>query len=291
MKEINDNEIRIIGEDTDVPRHRALRMWVILLAITLVAIVLAITLHVCLSSDEPKPEEVLFDRATVEQPRLNTPAMRPNDGKSATGVTMRDTTVNDIPLTIFTPRHLRPRLHVGELRDHLADTTIAMALQAADIRADNQEIVSAFVLAGQTLARGKAKQGFCAIIDGRITLGVDEATPLYEMAVERQGDFFRQYPLVSRHRIVENNIKNKAVRRALAIIGGHAVVVTTATTESLHDFSQALVDIGAETAVNLVGGTLKSGWIVTPDTIIRPQDTPQHRAVPQNINYIIWSRP
>ena len=288
MKELNDDEIRIIGDDHKAPGQPSSRKWLIMLMMALVVAALIALLYLSRHMADA-PERVVFDSSTIEQ--VSQPAARPlpsTERDTITGVTLRDTTVNDIPLTILTPHSLTPRLHVGELHSPAADTSIVMALQAADIRADNQQIVSAFVLEGETLARGKAKQGFCAIIDGHITLGVDEATPLYEQAVENSGYFFRQYPLVNQHNIVENNIKNKAIRRALALIGGRVVVVTTSTRESLHDFSQALVDIGAETAINLVGGTLNSGWAVTTDSIIQPSERPAH--IPQNINYITWTK-
>ncbi|MBR1803861.1 MAG: hypothetical protein IJ775_03015 [Muribaculaceae bacterium] len=290
MKELNDDEIRIIGDDIESPKRPSSRKWLIMLVMALIVAALIALLFMSRHMADA-PERVLFDSSTVEQAQM--PTSLPQqliDDDTITGITLRDTTVNDIPLSIFTPHRLTPRLHVGELRNRLADPTIVMALQAADIRADNQEIVSAFVLNGQTLSRGKAKLGFCAIIDGRITLGVDDATPLYEQAVEHGGDFFRQYPLVQRHAIVENNIKNKALRRALALIDGRIVVVTTGSSESLHDFAQALVDIGAETAINLVGGKLYSGWVQATDTIVQPDDHLVHTPTPQNINYIVWTK-
>ena len=288
MKEISDDEIRVIGDSTDTPHTKVRHRWTILVA---VAVVLAALLWFCHTTMPAPPDSAYFDSTTIEQPAvLGVDEMAALDTHDTlVGVTLRDTVVNDISLAIYQPHSLKPSLHVGDLVGPQRDTSIVMALQAADIRADNKEIVSAFVLRGEIISRGTAKPGFCAIIDGRVTLGLDEATPLYERAIEHEGDFFRQYPLVADGHIVESRIKNKALRRALAIIGGHLVVVTTHSRESLHDFSQALVDLGAETAVNLVGGKMCTGWITLTDSTVMPTMQAQE-PLPPSVNYIIWTK-
>lgn len=293
MKELNDNEIRIIGADQ--PDHqpasqpgRPRWLWVV---VALVVALLAALLWWCSGNVTSAPEEVYFDSTTVvevgEQPMK--PVAQITD--TLVGVTLRDTMVNDIPLAIYTPHNLRASLHVGKLPEQAGDSVL-MALQAADLRADNMEIVSAFVLRGELLSRGTAKQGFCTIIDGNITLGVDEATPYFERAIAEGGDFFRQYPLVNSGALVENRIKNKAIRRALVAMGGQMVVVATRTRESLHDFSQALVDIGATTAINLVGAKMSSGWINVGDSIVTadPGLAKYGSLSPDKVNYIIWTK-
>ncbi len=89
-----------------------------------------------------------------------------------------DTVVGGVPLVVLTPHDAVPSLHVGA--DVLKSKDAVMAMQAADIRSDNGGIVGAFVVEGNLLSRGKANTGFCAIIDGTITIGVADATPLFE---------------------------------------------------------------------------------------------------------------
>lgn len=290
MKELSDNEIRIIGAGDPTPQPGRPRWhWGV---VVLVVLLLAASLWWCgRSRGNSASEEVYFDSMTVVSDSVPAVPSTSQSIDSLMGVTLRDTVVNDIPLAIYTPHNLHASLHVGLLHE-AGDSSILMALQAADLRADNMEIVSAFVLRGELLARGTAKQGFCAIIDGTITLGVDEATPYFERAIAREGDFFRQYPLVSDRKVVENRIKNKAIRRALVTLGDRVVVVATRSRESLHDFSQALVDIGANTAINLVGSHMRSGWINVGDSVVTP-DTEwlnYGSQSPTNINYIIWTK-
>lgn len=131
---------------------------------------------------------------------------------------VQDTVVNDIPMSVYIPYGAESSLYVGRL--NWDDTSIIYATWAADIRADNQKIVGAFILNGEPLSWGKAKKGYCAIIEGKMTIGVQENTALFEEAIQKKGDFFRQYPLVDQGQLVENRPKGKAVRRALCELGG-----------------------------------------------------------------------
>ena len=160
-------------------------------------------------------------------------------------------TVNDIPLDIYIPHNAKPRLFIGT--PDLNDKNVIFTTQAADIRADNGKINGAFVLAGEPKAWGLSKKGYCGIIDGKITIGVAANSPLFEEATETGGYFFRQYPLVDNGKLVENEPKGKAIRKAICDRGGEILVVMTQEPESFHDFSQALIDLGASNAVYLVG--------------------------------------
>ena len=290
MKELNDNEIRVIGANKEDSPQSAPRYGKVIIASVICAVAIAAALWIWRSHVVHSRETAFFDSTTVESvtpPSIKAADMRPD---TIVGITMRDTMVNDIPMTIFTPHNLHARLHVGPLSFEYADTSIVLALQAADIRADNFKIVSAFVLKGETLSKGSSKLGYCAIIDDMVSIGVDEVTALYEKTIEKNGDFFRQYPLVKKGCIVENKIKNKAVRRALAEIDGRVTVVVTSSRESLHDFAQALVDIGATTAINLVGGNLISGWVIAEDSLVVHEQPLLSGPIPENINFFILSK-
>lgn len=293
MKELNDNEIRIIGADQPEPQSapKPSRPWWQWALVVVVLALLATLLWWCNNNSGHAPEDVYFDSTTVVEDTIKSVKPVAHSTDTLVGVTLRDTMVNDIPLAIYTPHNLRASLHVGMMSEQSGDSVL-MALQAADLRADNMEIVSAFVLRGELLARGTAKQGFCAIFDGKVILGVDEVTPYFERAITEGGDFFRQYPLVADGHLVENRIKNKAIRRALVNLSDQVVVVATRTRESLHDFSQALVDIGATTAVNLVGSKMSSGWINVGDSIVTPDPELAKfgQRWPDNVNYIIWTK-
>lgn len=203
-------------------------------------------------------------------------------------IEIRDETVNDVPLYVYVPHNAQMSLSIG-LPDK-QDTSIIFVAQAADIRQDNGQIVGAFVLAGEPQAWNKpdAKTGYCAVIDGEITIGVAEDSPLFERAIERDGYFFRQYPLVNNGQLIENKPKNKAIRRAIGERRGEIMMVESRSPESFHDFAQALMDLGFKNAIYLVGSSAY-GWAVDKDNNYIEFGV-QNPKQPQNTNYIVWRR-
>ena len=141
---------------------------------------------------------------------------------------------------------------------------------------------------GKPLSFGLSKKGYCAVIDGEVTIGVAENSPLFEEATQRDGYFFRQYPLVDNGVLVESVLKGKSLRRALCERHGQVFMAMTAERESMHDFAQALVDIGVTNAVYLVGGTIY-GWALDREGERHEWGT-WTTHVPQNITYIVWRR-
>jgi hypothetical protein len=152
----------------------------------------------------------------------------------------------------------------------------------------NGKIVGAFVLRGQPLSWGLSKKGYCSIIGNEVTVGVADNSPLFEQATEVGGYFFRQYPLVNNGQLVENELKSQSTRRGLCELEGKVVVVETFTPESLHDFAQALVDIGTTNAIYLVGSSA-IGWHRTIDGrgVASGQWEPR---IYKNVSFIVWSR-
>lgn len=202
--------------------------------------------------------------------------------RAYTGV--RDTTVNNVGLRILTPENAHPVLKVGV--DALSDSVAVLALQAADIRGDNGDIAGAFVLKGELLSKGNSKSGFCAIINGELTLGVADATPMLEKVIESEGYFFRQYPLVVGRQLVENKPKGKALRKALAETDGKISVILSKERLTFHDFSKALVDIGVHNAIYLVGGAAPG--IYTDESGERYSFGSIHDSLYEKTNYIMW---
>jgi len=194
-------------------------------------------------------------------------------------------TVNDVPLFVYVPHEAVMTLSVG--MPDKTDPRIVFVTQAADIRGDNFEIVGDFVLKGEQLARGVAKTGFCAVIDGKISIGVTDKTPLLQEAIDNKGYFFRQYPLVSDGVLIENNPKNKSIRRALAVRAGKTVMVESRSPESFHDFAQALIDIGVSDAIYLVGSNITFGWFYDKEHN-KTEFGIEQEELPVNTSYIVW---
>ena len=281
--DIQDTEIRIIGDSAPTPRKRY--GWLLLIGV-LLAIAVGMVLLFTLRTNH-SAEEGIFEQSIQQSvPHPLRGWLSSLDSISTQCVVTKDTTVNDIPMRLYVPLNVTPRLEVGY--KCIDDTTRNLLLfQAADIRADNKKIVGAFVLRGKPLSWGLSKKGYCSIIGDEVTIGVADNSPLFEQATEVGGYFFRQYPLVSNETLVENELKSQSTRRGLCELEGKVVVVETFTPESLHDFSQALVDIGTTNAIYLVGSSA-IGWHRTIDGrgIASGQWEPR---VYKNVSFIVWS--
>ncbi|WP_148467976.1 hypothetical protein [Alistipes sp.] len=290
-KEIRDDEIRIIGNDTPPPQPPVRRLWGWIafgLATVVLVIVLVLAIWNVREVAQPDAETYFEPQPAPAATEVRAPQQLGQAVDSlADGFTeVRDTTINDIPLRIYIPHNAEMTLHVGRLDKR--DTTIVYAAQAADIRRDNRKIVGAFVLRGEPLAWGLSKKGYCAVIDGRITVGVAANSPLFEEATERGGYFFRQYALVDNGRLVENEPKNKSIRRSLCDRGGEIMMIETLSAESFHDFAQALVDLGADHAIYLVGST-SYGWAVDGEGA-QHEFGVENSHLPRYTSYIVWRR-
>lgn len=256
-KEIRDDEIRVIGEERKT-KYKGWKLFLCLFA----GIVVGAVLYSVLRPKEELPdvpvEPGYFDPVPEETIRPNDMTALSKAAEVGHGfIEMADTTINDIPLRLYIPHQMRLMLHVGDIDRQ--DPSILFAAQAADVRADNGGIVGAFVLKGEPLAWGLSKQGYCAIINDTVTVGVAENSPLFEEATEKGGYFFRQFPLVDQGRLVEVEVKGKSVRKALCDRYGELFYVETLTPESFHDFAQALTDLGVYNAISMVG-SISYGW-------------------------------
>lgn len=278
-----ENEVYILGSEQEEKggRNNNRKKWGVLTALIIV-IMGAIVLIFSNREQTPEyyfePEETIPESISV----ITTDSIQNIGEKTYTELSKE--TINDIPLRIFTPHNAGMSLMIG-IPNQL-DSTIVFAAMAADIRKDNKEIVGDFVLSGKRLARGVAKKGFAAIEKNKVTIGVGDSTPLLQEVLENNGSFFRQYPLVHNCELVENKIKNKSVRRALAVRGEQIIMVETENRESFHDFSQALIDLGVSDAIYLVGGDAY-GWFRNKELIIE-EFGKQLPDIPENISYIIW---
>ena len=284
--DILDTEIRIIGKNEPTPKKSKRCVW-ITLAILLVSMAIGILLLVVANKGD-ESENTIFEKEHKTIPHPLRGWISSLDSIEEICVATKDTTINDIPLRIYVPLNCIPRLEVGY--KCIDDTTQnILVFQAADIRADNLKIVGAFVLRGKPLSWGLSKKGYCGIIENQVSIGLADNSPLFELATEKEGYFFRQYPLVSNGEIVENELKNKATRRGICELEGKVVVAETFSSESLHDFSQALVDLGTDNAIYLVGGSA-IGWHRAMDGTGHASGQWQPREY-KNVSFIVWSKP
>lgn len=292
--DISDDEIRIIG-NSEATSSIKRKIIIAIAALAVVGIAILLFSHLLPKSTPTDEvvipiyghdmEEVVADKEedTLHLARLGVTDME-------RGFTeLRDTTINDVPLRIYIPHNAELTLHVGKLDKE--DATIIYAAEAAFIRADNRAILGAFVLKGEPMAWGLSMRGYCASIDGKVTVGVADNSPLFEEAINRGGYFFRQYPLVDNGKFVANEPKNKSMRRAICERKGEIFMIESLTKESFHDFTQALVDLGVDNAVNLAGSEAY-GWAIDREGVKHEFGTPNYYTgrgkMPKNTNYIVW---
>ena len=287
-RDIRDDEFRVIGRSpqhetsTEDVRRRNTGVSIISAIIVIAIGILAIVMW---PKDAPEdPNDGVFENA----PEVVTPGaiVRLGVETDASFTEKLDTVINDVHLSLYIPHNAKPELTLGVPDRN--DKNIILAAQAADIRRDNQKILGAFVLKGEPLAWGLSKKGFCAIIEDKVTVGVSENSPLFEEATEKGGYFFRQYPLVDNGVLVENEQKNKTMRKALCSRAGQIFVAVSETDESMHDFAQALVDLGVENAIYLVGSHSSFGWYIDSAGEKTPFAPDVHRGTYRNENYIVW---
>ena len=294
MKEIDDNEIRIIGASDGGRRHRW--PWYGWLAVGLVlAALVAVAVAVLLLQTPREEENIGLTPAPLQRrgdlpasDRVGFPSPSERGWGEAFPLAVFDTMINDVPLTIYSldcelPACPRASLQVG-MPDR-EDTSLLLAVMAADVRADNRGIVGDFVVDGRQLARGEKKDGYCAILDGVPVVGRGGEADL-KRAVDQKGCFFRQYVLVSEGVAMPPKPKGKNHRRALCVMGHWMFVVASGDRESYHDFATALADLGVDDAIALVGSEsllmyrAEGGLLHTIGTSFEGD----------NVNFLVWRR-
>ena len=280
-KEIDDNEIRVISSNSNngggSPGNRFRKPkygWLALLLCVLVAGGLILVFG---GTGETEEETIVVkDHASVSC----------SQSKRKGYVEKADTLIDGVSLTILTPCYASARLQIGA--ETLQDTSAVLVVPAADVRKDNGEIVGTFVQDGNLVSKGQAKAGFCAILNGSPVVGISDATAYLEQTIERNGCFFRQYPLVAAGQVVENKPKGKSIRRALAERDGDIFVVMSHDNLTFHDFSQALADMGVANAIYLVGSSAFGFAIDKEGNRMEFGLSPSGLVLPKNANYIVW---
>ena len=241
MVQYSDNEIQVLGQ----PTKRSRKKWIWLIPLSLIGGILFVWVLLCTF-----PQENTVDLRDFKTELNVTVKGEPMFIES--GIEHYSVVENDVSMYVFHMIDMTAELNT-DARQYTDDTE-CFIMQAADIRKDNGKFVGDFVLNGKRLSSGKRKKGYCAIIDGKITIGMSETDDVMNRCIEKGGSFFRQYPLVSNGIMQENELKGKSIRRALALKGDKLYVFETEYRESMHDFAEALQDMGVTEAISLVGG-------------------------------------
>lgn len=287
-----------VNKNSSSTRGRVKGLYIIIGSVAISAIVLlALGAWLFLHDDSPEDMGELFIEEVTEQSPNDVVKVIVTDSISNTQVdtiiapevlrhftTRNDTLINKVRLVILTPHNAIPELQL--IDEYRKDSTVVLAVQAADIRRDNLEIVGAYVKKGELMSKGESKSGFCSIINGRITLGVADASPMLEQALLTDGYFFRQYPLVVGSQLVENKPKGRSIRRALVELNGNISVVISQHKLTYHEFSQTLIDLGVRNAISLVGGDALVAYVEENGQKFISKDVSKYKY--EYINYIVW---
>ena len=279
-----DKEVYILGSESGKDGKKEPKRNLIIMLLCLLLAICSVIIFLFLNEKEQVPD-YYFEPEQTEQQRVSATATNSiKSTEEATYTEVSEESTGNVTLLIYTPHNATMSLMVG--MPDKTDSGIVFAAMAADIRKDNLQIVGDFVLSGKQLARGVAKKGYAAITGNKISIGIGESTPLLQQAIDNNGYFFRQYPLVSNGELVENKLKNKSIRRALAVRNERFIMVESKNKESFHDFSQALIDIGISNAIYLVGSD-SFGWYYNSE-FVRQEFGKELPDIPDNISYIIW---
>ena len=283
MHDIEEDEIRVVGGGGRHNDKKRMHWWGWCVAgLVLAGIAILVISHI----SKPTPVDGGDPAPVEEQDQASGMWLSNLDDQLPSCTVVKDTVIDTLHLTIYTPYNAQPELLVGRI--DTTDGDIILAAMAADLRRDNGKIVGAFVYAGEPLSWGLSKKGYCAIIDGMITIGMADNSPLFEQATEQGGYFFRQYASVCRGKVVENNPENAAFRRALCVLNGKVCIVSCTDRVVMNDFSKTLVKLGVKDAVMLVGGTA-DGWSRNGDgSIVR--FGVQHAKNYKYRNYIVFRK-
>ena len=300
-EDINDDELRVIGKNHAQPIGNKKKPWrkyvwpCVIVAVVLTGILMLIFLLAGPEKDESDALQQELEAAMYDpmpEGRLQTemepvkPLGHYEKDETLSYTEVLHDSINDVSIDIYIPHNAVPKLVMGV--PDMNDRSIILATQAADIRADNGKIVGAFVVDGKPLSWGLSKKGYCGIIDGKMTVGVADNSPLFEEATEKGGYFFRQYPLVNNGVLVENELKNKSIRKALCDRNGEYMVVMTNNPESLHDFAQVLVDMRVDNAIYLVGSTSYGCYVNKSGKYVPIYQ--KVRGGQKNENFVVWQR-
>lgn len=316
FNDIGDDEIRIVSSHSPLPvklsdkppakKNRMKNIGIILFIIVFIIGLLCLFVFLPKSNENNNDSEqfevtrVLLRNARTYKAYYAAPSAYDNDIGDETDIgtniqtytqvpvepcaEMTDTVVNSQPLSIFTPVGAVPVLSLGTAT--LNDTSAVLVVEAASVRKDTGGILGAFVKGGELLSRGQSQAGFCAIVNGKMTLGVAESTPYLEQAIETGGYFFRQYPLVVGRMAIESKLQNSSYRKALAELNDRIVVVVSRKKMTMNEFSETLVKLGVSTAIYLTGSKaygfarLKDGSLVEFGN--------KRRRASKNTSYIVW---
>lgn len=276
-----EDEIQVLGSQKSFNERRVKKSYAIIIFIIIAVILTLAFLYFCFLQKNN------HDNSNIEQTQENITELQTLKTENTnSSINISNDSINDVPLLILALHNLKPELQIG-LPDTTDQSTV-LALPAADIRKDNQEIVGDFILQGNEISRGKRKVGYCSIIEGKLEIGISTDNNIKDICLDKQGSLFRQYILVFEGKIQKNILKGKSYRRALIVQNNQTYIIISKKRESLYDFSEAISDLGFQDAIYLVGGD-SFGFYRNNNGEMNLIGKPENEQYPKR-NYIVFKK-
>ena len=276
-----EDEIQVLGSQKSFNERRVKKSYAIIVFIIIAVILTLAFLYFCFLQKNN------HDNSNIEQTQENITELQTLKTENTnSSINISNDSINDVPLLILSLHNLKPELQIG-LPDTTDQSTV-LALPAADVRKDNQEIVGDFILQGNEISRGKRKVGYCSIIEGKLEIGISTDNNIKDICMDKQGSLFRQYILVFEGNIQKNILKGKSYRRALIVQNNQTYIIISKKRESLYDFSEAISDLGFQDAIYLVGGD-SFGFYRNNNGELNLIGKPENEQYPKR-NYIVFKK-
>lgn len=217
--------------------------------VLLIAIIILLILRLSVTPEAPELPVSSTSEANIEW--LQKPLSR-KEKRARAEVTVSEDSINGVLFREYALKNLRAEISFDKPSDK--DKSVYFYALSADVRADNQQVLDASVIAGEQVSQGNNRSGYMAALGGRTIIGVAKNDSVLDFIRDAGGHFFRQFALVSAGVQGDIRLKGKVERRALGVRQGQLYYIESLNKESLYDFAEALVDYGYTDAIYMTGG-------------------------------------
>lgn len=172
-------------------------------------------------------------------------------------VVMTSDSILGVGMNFYELRDLRAGITF--VQPDTADTDVYLYSRCSDFtsydKAENHYLGS-LVVAGEELESDNSRLGYCAMADGNIVIGIARNERVKDYCIDRGGDFFRQFVLVSAGVLPSRfYLHGKVERRAIGRIGDKLYYIESRNKEALWAFADAIREYGFVDAIYITGGT------------------------------------
>ncbi len=201
-------------------------------------------------------------------------------------VVLRSDSILGVALNMYELRHVQVEMTLEE--PDTTDQSVLLYTRTADYTVTGKYLGS-LVICGEQLQSDASRLGYCAIVDGKMVIGISRSDKVKDYVEERKGFYFRQFMLVSNGELPTRFfLHGKVERKALARTANDKIyVIETRHAETLWDFADALREYGFVDAIYLTGGN-ESGFWRDPDGIAHFTEKAAHYRTDKHHGVAPW---